>query len=521
MKKLTTAYQDGSTPTIAIIGSGVSGLCVAIQLQRLLHITSYTIFELDTEIGGTWSANTYPGASCDETAHTYNYTFAPNFEWSRPYAPQPEILDYLKATARTYNLYDKIKFQTRVVNMRWDEDRQKWTLHWRNEATGVEGDYVADIVYSCTGLLRIPSIPEEFHDFKGPMWHSARWDASVDLKDKRVAVVGCCASGIQIIPNVGREASHMTVYARSMPYILPWCNYRYSDAIKWAFRNVPLVHSLYTAFWYYAIDSNILLYYRLTWYSFIHRMIMYAVTWLYLFLSVRDKTLRKKMTPDYEIGSRRIVLTDDFFSTMQKPNVDLRTGKIVKVEGRSIELDDGSKQEFDVAILATGFGWVENYPPDTWFGRGGVDVAKSWGEDPLTYFGTTAPASPNHFMIWGPNSGIGHNSLTAIIEAQVNYTMQALSSMMENSLSVIEVKEEAAKAFLALNDRRFENHIFTNCRRPKFLNSRGRCAGFWCGSCTEFWWHLRRFDLSIYNTEPRIGNAAEVKPVPNGELKEV
>ncbi|KAF9974825.1 hypothetical protein BGZ73_001685 [Actinomortierella ambigua] len=511
MKKLTTAYRDGSTPTIAIIGAGVSGLCVAIQLQRLLHITSYTIFDLDTEIGGTWSANIYPGASCDgrqEVKACTAYKVCDD-SWSRPYAPQAEILEYLKATARTYNLYNKIKFQTRVVNMRWKDDRQKWVLHWRNEATGVEGDYEADIVYSCTGLLRVPLIPDEFREFKGDMWHSAQWNTSVNLSGKRVGVVGCSASGIQIIPIVARQVSHMTVYARTMPYILPWCNYRYSDAIKWAFRTSPTFLWLYTAFWYYLTDSNILLYYRLSWYSFIHRMVMYAVTWLYLFLFVRNKTLRKKMAPDYEIGSRRVVLTDDLFPALQRPNVDLRTEKIVKVEGHSIELEDGSKQELDVLILATGFGWVENYPYDTWFGKNGVDVSKSWGEDPLTYYGTTVPSSPNHFLIWGPNSGIGHNALTAIIEAQVEYSIQALSSMMEKDLGVIEVKEEAAKAFLDLKNRRFQNHIFTNCRRPKFLNSHGRVAGFWFGSCTEFWWHLRRFDLGVYKTEPRVVDVTE------------
>ncbi|KAG0244914.1 hypothetical protein BGW41_005513 [Actinomortierella wolfii] len=434
----------------------------------------------------------------------------------------PEILDYFKATARTYNLYDKIRFRTRVVNMRWEENRQKWVLRWRNEATGDEGDYVAEIVYSCVGLLRVPSIPEEFRDFKGEMWHSAQWNTTADLKGKRVGIVGCSASGIQIIPKIADQVSHLTVYARTVPYVLPWLNYRYSETTKWIFRNIPFLHWLYTMLWFYLTDSNILLYYRLAWYSFIHRVVMNAAAWLFLFVQVRDKELRKKLTPDYEIGSRRIVMSDDFLSTMEKPNVELRTEKIVKVDGRTIELEDGSKQELDVLILATGFGWVENYPPESWIGKGGVDVPKSWGEDPKTYYGITVPASPNHFLIWGPNSGIAHNSLTSIVETHVNYSIQALSYMMENNLGVIEVKEDAAKAFMDFIDRRFETHILTNCRRPKFLNSHGRVGGFWCGSCTEFWWHLRRFNHDIYLTELRAPRSLqEAKPVVNGVHKEV
>ncbi|KAG0201885.1 hypothetical protein BGX28_005422 [Mortierella sp. GBA30] len=498
---LTKTYRDGTTPTIAIVGAGLSGLCTAIQLQRQLQLTTYKVFELESDIGGTWLSNTYPGCQSDAPSHLYSYSFAPNYNFTKKFVPQSEIRAYLKATAKTYNIYDKVQFKTRVSSMQWNEGRKKWALRWVKESSGEEGNYEADIVFHAAGVLRLPNIPKEFEAFEGEKFHSARWNHAVDISDKRVGVVGTSASGVQIVSAIADKVQSLDVYGRSPAYITPQLNVTYNRIWRFLFCYVPFFYTLYRAFWYYYVDSTILLYHKMAWYSVFHRVIVYFVTWLHRFLQLpSDPVLRRKLTPEYEIAARRIVLSDTYYPTFKKPQVSLHQDPIISVQGKTIETKDGSKSELDVLILATGFDWIANFPVGYWVGYGGVDIATGWGESPTTYYGTCVPKAPNFFLIWGPNSGVAHHAITSMVEIQVMYGIRAMSYMMEHDITSMEIKQEEAERFLRFLDSRIEHTIFTTKVMPKFVNSKGRCRGFWLGSCTEFWWHLRdlhpeRFDV--------------------------
>ncbi|KAF9205168.1 hypothetical protein BGZ49_004387 [Haplosporangium sp. Z 27] len=489
---LTKTFPDGTTPTIAIIGAGLSGLCASIQLQRELQLTTYTVFELESDIGGTWLSNTYPGCQSDAPVHLYSYSFAPNYDFSKKFVPQAEIQAYLRATAKTYNIYDKIQFQTRISSMQWDERRNKWILHWIKSLTAEEGDREFDVVIHAAGVLRLPNIPKEFDAFEGQKWHSARWNHSLDLTGKRVGVVGTCASGIQIVPAIADKVQSLEVYGRSPSYITPKLNITYNKVWRFLFHNIPHFYTIYRAFWYYYTDSTILLYHKLAWFSVFHRIIVYLVTWFHRFRQFPfNPEMRRKLTPKYELAARRVVLSDDFYPALKKQNVSLHQHEIVSIKGRTIETSDGSTQDLDVLILATGFDWISNFPPGYWIGRGGVDISEYWGGNPTTYYGTCVPHAPNFFLLWGPNSGIAHHALTSIAEIQVNHAIRSLSYMMEQNVVTMEVKQEAAEEFLRYADKRLERTMFTTRVLPKFTDGMGRCRGFWWGGVTEYWWHMR------------------------------
>ncbi|KAF9434601.1 hypothetical protein BGZ76_007735 [Entomortierella beljakovae] len=348
--------------------------------------------------------------------------------------PQSEIIAYLRATAKTYNIYDKIQFQTRVTNMRWNEGRKKWTLRWVKSTTGEQGESEFDVVIRSAGVLRIPSVPKEFDAFEGQKWHTARWDHSVDLTGKRVGIVGAAASGIQVIPAIASKVQSLEVYSRTPSYVLPQGNFFYN---KFPF----------------------------------------------------DATMRRKLTPEYELASRHLVLSDSYYPALKRSNVTLHTNKITSIKESTIETSDGSLRELDVLILATGFDWISNFPEDYWFGRNGIDIPKNWGENPMTYFGTCVPHAPNYFLLWGPNTGI----------------------------ATMEVKQEAAEEFLKYADKRLTRTLYTTKIMPKFLNSKGNCRGYFWGSVTEYWWHLRKLRPELFHV---IKKGEAIKPYLNGTLPE-
>ncbi|KAF9170102.1 hypothetical protein BGX21_004665, partial [Mortierella sp. AD011] len=459
---LTKTYPDGSTPTIAIIGAGLSGLCAAIQLQRELQLTTYTMFELQSDLGGTWLTSTYPGCQSDAPIHLYSYSFAPNYNFSKKFAPQSEILAYLRATAITYNIYDKIQFRTRVSNVRWDESHNKWILHWIQVDTGEEGNYEADVVFHATGVLRVPNIPKEFDAFKGDKWHSAKWNHSVDLTGKRVGVVGTSASGIQVTSAIGKIVHSLDVYGRTPSYITPQLNVTYNRVWRFLFQYVPFFFTIYWTLLYIYVDTTILLYRKMAWYSAFHRVVVYFVTWFYRFQHFPfNSELRQKLTPKYELASRRIVLSDHFFSTLKMPHTSLHQSPIISINGNTIETSDGTKRELDILILATGFDSSSSFPDGYWIGRGGIEIKKHWNGCPTVYYGIWVPLAPNFFLIWGPNSSTAHHAMTRVFEIQVMHAIRAISYMMEQNLVYMEVKQEVAEEFTNTIDQRMERSIFT------------------------------------------------------------
>ncbi|KAF9905742.1 hypothetical protein EC991_001345 [Linnemannia zychae] len=489
--------------------SSLSGICTAIQLQRMLQLTSYKIFEQESDLGGTWLLNSYPGCACDNLSHLYSLSFAPNYNWSRKYAPQAEILDYLQSTARAYNIYNKVQFRTKIKRMQWRDDKKKWALEWVNLLSSEEGVYEADVVVHGTGLFNIPQIPQEFESFRGIKWHSARWRHDVDLAGKRVGVVGVNASAIQIIPKVAESNCRVLhVYGRSPGYVTPQFDDTYSDTWKILFRKVPLFYALYTTFWYYALDSTFLIYFRLAWYSAIHRAIVYLTAWWQRYRQIPDPVLRAKLTPERILGSKRTVLSNSYYPALTKDHVEYHRERIVEVVGNKITTADGETRELDVLIMATGFAIPSNFPLGYWIGRDGVDITETWTPIARTYFGTCTPQAPNFFLAWGPMSGSFHQSVTSVVEAQVMFMIKSLSTMMENGYASMEITENATNDYANLAQKRSAisaakvpppaPKVFASKKRP--LPSKGAGVSFWCGTLAEFRLRWSKYSPELFNS---------------------
>ncbi|KAF9431879.1 hypothetical protein BGZ76_011584 [Entomortierella beljakovae] len=489
---LTKTYKDGSKPVIAIIGAGFSGLCAAIRLKTQLNIDTYRLFELEPDIGGTWWSNTYPGCACDVKAHNYSFSFEPNSDWSKAYPAQQEIWEYMRKTARKHNLYEKISFKTEITHVQWKQGRQKWILDYLNIETGVTGRMEADFVFSGMGPLRIPKIPKEFESFEGPKWHTAQWNHSYDLTGKRVAVVGSGASAIQIVPSIVDKVKSLEYYQRTASYIIPRSNAPYGPIFKWMLRNLPLFHRAYSSFLFWNMELSILAFSSRKRNIIVRTAIAY-LAWAIRYFQVRDKKLREKLTPNYEVGCRRVVVSSNYFPALQKKNVNVHTEAITQVKGNTLTLKDGSVQEVDALVIATGFQTQKFLPKGFLIGKNGCDVSEYWGNNPSTYYGLTTPVTPNFFFLLGPNTTLGHNSVLYMIEAQVEYAIKVLSFMMEKDLVSVQVTEDACMDFMEEMDLKMKNMVWTQRCNSWYQNEEGKVTSLWWSSVTKYNWRLRKF----------------------------
>ncbi|KAG0347630.1 hypothetical protein BG004_007324 [Podila humilis] len=499
----TKTYRDGSTPKVAIIGAGFSGICAAIRLQTELNLRTFDIFELEPELGGTWWSNTYPNVACDVKSINYAFSFEPNYDWSHSYAGGAEIWEYLRKVARKHHLYDKIRFRTEITHVEWDNDRQKWVLDYTNLNNGDVGKFEADIVFSGMGPLRIPKIPKEFEAFEGPKWHTAQWNHSYDLANKRVAVVGSGASAIQVVPGIVKTVKTLDFYQRTASYVVPRRNTSTNAFWKFLFRYVPFFHFFFYKLQYWASEYTIAAF-STKLVDRIPRMVMTAMAWIFRFIQIRNKHLRAKLTPKYEMGCRRIVVSSDYYPALARKNVQVHTSDIVGVKGQSIMLKDGSSQEVDVLVLATGFHVQDIFPSRFVVGKDGVDIKASWGMSPRTYYGITSPETPNMFFLLGPNTGLGHNSILFMIETQVEYAIKALSHMMKNNLQTIQTTPDACKEFMDEVDEKMKGMVWSTTCNSWYQNKEGRVTALWWSNCTHYWWRLRKFHPNKFISVGRI-----------------
>ncbi|KAF8929403.1 monooxygenase [Dissophora ornata] len=500
---LTKTYKDGTTPVVAIIGAGFSGLCAAIRLQTQLDLKTFQIFELEPDLGGTWWSNTYPGAACDVASINYQFSFEPNYDWSHRFAPQPEIWAYMRRVAKKYNLYEKIRFRTEITHVEWNQSRQKWVLDYMNLATSERSVMEADIVFSGTGPLRIPQIPKQFENFEGPKWHTAQWDHSFDLTNKRVAVVGSGASAIQVVPSIVDKVQTLEFYQRTPTYIVPRRNGAYSKLWKFMFRYVPFFHFINFKLNYWTSELTINIFSN----KLIHvlpRTLATCLAWFYRMWQVRDKVLRQKLTPKYEMGCRRVVVSSNYFPALVKKNVNVHTEAISGIKGNKLMLSDGSIQEVDALILATGFKVQDMIPPKFLIGKNGIDLQERWGKNPSTYYGLTSPETPNLFFLLGPNTGLGHNSVLFMIETQVEHAIKAISYMMAKNLSSLEVTPKACDDFMKDLDSKMEKKVWSSTCQSWYQNEEGRVTALWWGSCGQYWWRLRNFNSKHFVGIKRI-----------------
>lgn len=438
--------QAAAHPKIAILGAGFSGMGMAIALAKQGK-DNFTIYEKALDVGGTWRENTYPGVACDVPSHLYSFSFEPNPRWSKRYSPGGEIWEYMRRCAKEHGLYERTRFGKRATRIVHDGER--WTVSF-DDGSSAE----AEIVVSGLGGLHEPNIPDfpGMKSFKGPLFHTARWRQDIDLCGKKVAIVGSAASAVQVIPQIAPKVAHLDVYQRTPNWIAPRMDHAYPDWVKGLFQTFPFLARAYRGWIFSAMEMRHLAFHKGD--NFMKRLVRRQFERT-LEEQVKDPEIRKKLTPDYPIGCKRILISDDYFPAIQRENVSLVTEGIGRIEESGVRTKDGALREADVIILATGFKPFNLLESVEVIGPAGRSLKEEWAQGVNAHKTVDVPGFPNLFMLLGPNSGLGHNSVILMIEAQVKYVMQLIEAMVAKGAGKVEPTREAA----ALYDERLQKRL--------------------------------------------------------------
>ena len=425
---------------VLIIGAGFAGVGAAIRLRQQ-GIDNIAVLDKADGIGGTWWHNTYPGAACDIPSHLYCYSFEPNPDWSRKYSPQAEIQAYIEHCAEKYDIKRHIRLNTRVEVCRFDEQRKLWLAQLADGAT-----LAAHHVIFATGGLHLPAWPDipGMQDFAGPSMHSAEWDHSVDFRDKRVAVIGSAASAIQLIPELAKVARQLDVYQRTPNYIAPRNDREFSAREKARFARWPWWNRLYRRIIFLRGELVIFPLVKTKgpsrWRARVEKMLRRHIR-----RSVADRATGAAMIPDYPAGCKRLLIADNFYDAINRPNVALLTQGIERIEADAVVTVDGARHPADILVYATGFD-MESYMRQTEvIGPGGVTLNEIWANIPFAYKGGFVPGLPNFYFTTGPNTGVGTTSVVYMIEAELNLIIQAIGLSGRNRL--IEVSKAACQRY--------------------------------------------------------------------------
>jgi cation diffusion facilitator CzcD-associated flavoprotein CzcO len=403
---------------VAILGAGFAGLCMGLKLQARDE-DSFVILEKADRVGGTWRENTYPGCGCDIPSHLYSYSFEPNPDWPEIYSAQPDILAYIEGVVEKHGLSKHIRFNAEVTGAEWDDTAQAWRIETADGRT-----VTAEAFVTAWGQLNRPKLPpiEGRDDFAGPAFHSARWDASVGLAGKRVVVIGNGASAVQVVPEVAKIAGKLTLFQRSPNWIVPRMNRPYTEEEKARFRGEAGFREHVRQQIFDMAEA------RLSARRAGAPLEDPPIPLTHLHAQVQDPELRAKLTPDYEVGCKRVLISNDFYPALQRPNVELVTEAIARMTPQGVVDATGRLHEADVVIYATGFE-TKSFAGETAIrGQGGRSLAEAWAKGPEAHLGITVSGFPNLFMIYGPNTNLGHNSIIYMIEAQAGYILQALDA---------------------------------------------------------------------------------------------
>jgi len=423
---------------VAVVGGGFAGVGAAVLLRRAGY-DDVTVFERAERVGGVWEHNTYPGAACDVPSHLYEFSFAPNPRWSRRYAPQAEIRAYLEDVARRHGVLDRIRTGTEVRGASWDEERARWILETS------AGSHEADILLTACGQLSVPKLPAVpgLERFEGPAFHTAEWRHDVDLTGKRVAVLGTGCSAIQVVPAIQPIVGQVDVYQRSPGWTIPKLDFAYSERAKRLFERVPLLQRLDRAAIFAFMDLGAAALTSKRWLLPPFR----AIARRQITKAIEDPELRRKVTPTDELGCKRMMLTDEWYPTLTRPNVELVTERIAEVTPTGVRTDDGRERAADVLVLATGFDAHAFVTPMEVVGAGGRTLAEEWAGVPRAYLGLSVPGFPNVFLLYGPNTNGGTGSVIDTIEAGMSHVISALDALERTGAHRIEVRRPTAEAF--------------------------------------------------------------------------
>jgi len=501
--------DDAQHLRVAIVGAGFGGLGTAIRLKQE-GIDDFLVVERAGDLGGTWWDNSYPGCACDVPSHLYSFSFAPNPGWSRSFSPQPEIWAYLRDCARRFGVLPHLRLGHEVRQARWDDGPRRW----RVETSG--GTWTADVLVAATGPLSEPKLPAlpGLDGFQGTVFHSARWDHGQDLTGRQVAVVGTGASSVQFVPEIQPLVGRLRVFQRTAPWVLPRRDRPLTGAERWLFRTVPATQRLARSSIYWAREAITA--------GFLHPRAMRLPQRLalrHLRRAVPDPTLRALLTPDYTLGCKRVLLSNDYLPALTRPNVELVTAAIREVRPHGILTDDGVEHPADTIIFGTGFHATDPPVGELVRGRDGRTLAEAWQGSPKAFLGTTVAGFPNLFLLLGPNTGGGSTSVVLMIEAQVEYLLRVLAFMRAAGVAAVEPRPEAQQAYVAEVDARMRPTVWSSGGCASwYMDRTGRVSAIWPGFATAYRRRTRRFDPELHMTAPYRpaggdpGNPEQVDP---------
>jgi len=486
--------QEVRHARVLVIGSGFAGLAMAIRLRSegLTRPEDLLVLERAAEVGGTWRDNTYPGAACDVPSQLYSFSFAPNPRWSRSFSFQPEIQRYLRAVADDSGVRAQILFSHPVTGARFDEQQARWYVDTDR------GAFSAQFLVTAVGALSDPRVPDlpGLADFGGDVFHSARWDHDLDLTGRRVAVMGTGASAIQFVPRIAPEVSHLTLFQRTPPWVLPRTDRALTAAEHWAYTRSPRLQRLAREGVYWARETYA--------YGFTRnpRLLTVAerIARAHLRHQVADPALRARLTPTYRIGCKRILISNDYYPALTRPDVDVVASGVARLEPGVVVAADGGRHEADTLIFGTGF-QVTDMPMAHWLrGRGGRTLADAWAETGTrAHLGATVDGFPNLFLLVGPNTGLGHSSQVFMIEQQVAYVAAALAEADRRGAATVEVRAQAVDASDAEVQQRMARTIWaTGGCDSWYLDASGRNTTLWPDFTFRYRQRLARFDAESF-----------------------
>jgi len=477
-----------------MIGAGFSGLCLGHHLKAS-GVADVTILEKADHVGGTWRENTYPGAACDVVSLLYCFSFAQKTDWSRKWSPQPEILAYMERCVDEFGLRPHLRLGTEVASARFDEGEGVWTVT-TSAGERIECEYLV----SGVGQLHRPYVPDlpGLESFAGVAFHSARWNHDCDLRGKRVAVVGNAASAIQFIPQIAGVAAHVDVYQRSANWMMPRNDREYTEGEKRWFARHPLAVRALRAVTWLAYELQFPVF---AGWDVMARRYRRAAT-EYLEQTIADPALRAQLTPTYPIGAKRILISDDYYQSLARENVSVVADRIAAITHAGVRTTDGTERPADVLVFATGFRTTEFLAPMQIVGRGGRHLDDAWRDGAEAYLGITTSGFPNFFMMYGPNTNLGHNSIIFMIECQAGYIVDCIRQAEARGCRWIDLSPEVQRAYNDRVQRTLAGRVWAGVGQSWYKNAAGRITNNWSGTTIEYWWRTRRADLDVFRLGP-------------------
>ncbi len=484
------ARDPATASRIAIIGAGFAGIGLAIRLRRAGY-RNFVLYEKADRPGGTWRDNVYPGCACDVPAHLYSFSFAPNPRWSRKYAPQPEIAAYLERCADDFGVRPRIRFGHDLRTARFDEARARWCLGFADGSTAE-----ADILVMARGQLSEPKLPDipGVESFAGTAFHSARWRPDFDPRGRRIGVIGTGASAIQIVPALAGHARSLTIFQRSPAWIIPRGDHPYGPWMHRLFAHLPGWRRLHRARLYLFFE---LLYLGFRPGTAMARLVE-AKARAHLRSQISDPHLRAQLTPDYPLGCKRILLSDDYYPALMRDNVRLVTTPISRITPAGARTADRETHRFDALIHASGFAASDFLPGLSIVGPQGRDLGAAWADGAEAYDGVMVAGFPNLFFLYGPNTNIGHNSILFMYECQYRLIARLLAERAARGARTVDVRAEAMARYNAELAARLEKSVWAAGCGNWYKTASGRITNNWPGSTLEYWYRLRYPDRAAF-----------------------